>query len=789
MIRLTFLSAEKRLTKTLILKAPGEWSSIPYPLVSACTSHDESINTIEEFHTVLVKHSTDGHALLRGNLTRAIRQESRAGLTAASTTEWLVIDFDGFELGRQSIDDVLVDLGLGSVDYILQYSASHGIKAGLSAHVFMLLENTIAPEALKLWLKSKNLTISAIRNQISLTRTGMALHLPVDICVADLSRLIYIGVPTISGGPDPVAERITLVKGTRRKATISGDIPGGVDAQAMELLLQLRKTKGLVERKFTTKFVKSESIEVLANPDKLSVTGEKADGIFTRTNINGSASWGYYYLTANPEILHNFRGEPPVLLKECATEYYRIAKNRAKTLKLEAHNPKNEVNKVQRWLINRADTGQYQKITLELANGVKVEPCPTLKHASDWCTLHGLPMPEVIEDWSVSFTPTSTEIVNSETKTINTYRPTTYRINSVNNGQPIPPTYWDLILHVCGNDAEAAYYFLNWLSYIWQTGKRPKTAWVLGGTYGTGKGRLIRTLKMLFGAHCVVTGPEGIEDKFNGHLKEAQIVFLDELTTDSWDANKMTPKLRSLIDGESGMREMRKAWENAELYFGLIIAGNEHNVVEIRFQDRRFNVAPRQEIPLVEAPWVYDEYELFDDEHGFLYQPQNLQDFANGLYSYAVDVVKVRRPLANKAKEAIMRVTQSLPEDIVQALDAGNAGFFAEYVPPLGPVPATMETIMYTGIVEKMMRGGKVALSLKELSRIFEFLAGWASDKPGKFTKASARFGLDLRGKTAREGNVVFAGTYFVFHPGDEDKARWAQRERKLEVVRDVREK
>jgi hypothetical protein len=86
-----------------------------------------------------------------------------------------------------------------------------------------------------------------------------------------------------------------------------------------------------------------------------------------------------------------------------------------------------------------------------------------------------------------------------------------------------------------------------------------------------------------------------------------------------------------------------------------------------------------------------------------------------------------------------------------------------------------------------MLRGGKIALSLKELSVIFEFIAGW-KNAAGKFTKALSKYGIDLRGKTAREGNRTFAGTYFYFNVTDEDRFNWSQTvENKLEVVREPR--
>lgn len=773
MPRLTFLSADRPLTKSYVLNPDGSYDSTPYPLVSAVTTHTEDVGTIEEFYTQLVAHSNAQHCLLKGTTSRPLVRESRAGLTAPEATWYLCMDFDGIDPQGKTIDDILGEIGVGDIDYIIQYSASYGIKDGLSCHIFIWLSDSTAPEYLKNFLRWKNLTTPYLREQLCLTATGMALHWPLDISVADNSRLIYLATPKITNGVDPVPERTKLVKKGQRKFILP-EVPQGLDGQVVELIKQLRSAAGYPDHKLITKYNRTVQADVLANPERVSITGVKADGEFTRVNVNASTSWGYYHLTAFPEILMNFRGEPNYLLREIAPDYYKDAKAAAKNLKLDSHRPTPAGKTAQRWVVNNKADGRYYKVTYTPGRGLTLDPAPSLKHVGDWCTINRVPVPDVIEDWEIIFDPTTTDVIQPEQRRINIYKPTIYKVNSQRNDTTIPTEYRNLINHVCGNDDEATDYFINWLAYVWQTGRRPKTAWVFGGTYGTGKGRLLLILKHLFGSHCVAVGPESLEDKFNEHLEPAQIVWLDELTTDSWDSNKMTPKLRALIDGESGVRQMRRGWRgDVNLYFGLIIASNEHNVVEIRDRDRRFNVAPRQETPLLQAPWLYDDFDLLDDELGYFYQPDNLQTFADALTSYQVDVASVQRPLKNEAKDAVMRVTQSLPEDIVQALDSGNASFFLEYVPQDQPVPS-IESSEYINIVEKMVRGGKVPLSVKEITRIFEFVAGW-KQPPGKFTKACARFGLNLRGKIAREGTKVFTGTYFVFNPTAEDKAMLAQ--------------
>jgi hypothetical protein len=613
----------------------------------------------------------------------------------------------------------------------------------------------------------------------------MSLHWTVDITVCQNDKLLYITPPTLEGIVDPTnGKRIELVKKGNKNIVLSTTYTD-VDALAKERVRQLRSAKGLPDHTLNLKFSKPDNCEYLPNPDEAAVTGVKHDRGFTYLNLNGGDSWGYYHPINNPELLHNFKSEPVYKLRELAPSYYKNAIEQAKKLKREAHKPDHTTkNKTLRWVINDRQSGKYFKVTFSPEEGIILDTAPTQKHYEDFCKEHGIPIPEMVSDWDVVFDPTTPDPFNTEKKQINLFKPSLFKLNSVSNytgaardialADPnsgrIPEEYYQLIYHVCGSDTPATNHFINWLAFIWQTGKKPETAWIFHGTYGTGKGRLLKVLTKLFGSHCVVTTPEAINEHFNEHLKTAQIVWIDEVTTDSWDNVKVTPKLRNWItEGTISIRAMRKGWETIPSYSGFIAAANEHNPVEIRFGDRRWNVAPRQEIPLARMPWANPN--MLDNEVGWLYQPENLQKLADALYLYRVDYFAVRNPLENSAKNAVIQVTQSLPEDIVRALQTGNTSFFLEHVPNRTNL-LSLEAAEYRNVVAKMIGGGKVGLRTTEVATIFKFLAGW-NQAPGKFVKAAAKFGLFLTGKKARYDNEVFAGDYFDFKVTLEDQNTW----------------
>lgn len=94
MLHVVFLSSRLPLTKTFA-QTNGVLAATPYPLVSKVTSHHETASSLADFYKLLVDHAAAGHCLFRGQLTRPLKSESRAGLTDKEAPhQWVVFDFD-----------------------------------------------------------------------------------------------------------------------------------------------------------------------------------------------------------------------------------------------------------------------------------------------------------------------------------------------------------------------------------------------------------------------------------------------------------------------------------------------------------------------------------------------------------------------------------------------------------------------------------------------------------------------------------------------------------------------
>jgi len=188
-----FLEAGQPLTKRYT-STPAGIEAESYPHVLDFKSHKHTLNTLAGFERVLIDHAQRGHCLLKGQLLKELNFESRAGSTDSNAlTEFLVLDIDG--LPNHTPEEFMFRMNMTHLDYIVQYSASQGVlpKKGLSCHIFILLTKPTSPSQIKQWLIQKNL--EEFDEYLTLTRSGVALHYPLDITACQNDKLIYIAPP------------------------------------------------------------------------------------------------------------------------------------------------------------------------------------------------------------------------------------------------------------------------------------------------------------------------------------------------------------------------------------------------------------------------------------------------------------------------------------------------------------------------------------------------------------------------------------------------------------------
>lgn len=673
-MELTFLRASDGtpLTKTFEQTSEGIVKS-SYPNVRDFLSYDISVTTLEEFYELLASVGpTD--CLLKGNVDRPLTGESRAGSTDPDAlTSWLCYDVDGSKTCT-SAAQFTKRIGMTGVSYIEQQSCSAGIdiERGYSAHIYVFLKEPTSPHDLKVWLKYINLQY--FRDEITLNKAGTALRYPVDISTCQNDKLLYVAPPICKGFEAPKSERIKLVKRRLQRLTTDFSNFDKLEVARMEheVVNELRAAKGL---KKTPKL----KGDVLVNPEPAVVTEYKVDRGFVYLNLNGGDSFGYYFPEDNPDILYNFKGEPNVKLEKLDPAFYSAyiqtsgeeAKHQSDEV---AKQPSDEEDQGTQYFVavDKRDAIYYNVTYDRATEEAEIIPIRSRDVARNFLKAHGQPIPDFFPIFEEVFDITGgIPRVDFAGKQFNTYVPTSYIKNSTQYAEP-PPLIKTVLLHVVGGDEDVLEHFLNWLACIIQRALLTLTAWVLTGTQGTGKGLLFDTiLTPIFGFdYCSKMQLSQFDGPWNDSLKFKQLILIDEAQISDVRESKAMAGIKETI--ATHQLAIRQKFRNTQMYpnfANFIIASNKFDSVQVDMNDRRFNVAPRQETPIRDIIDIEGINERLKAE---------LQQFTDYLMHRDIDEKKAITVLQTSERSRLMHTTENSIEMVSRHVKEGDFDYFLD---------------------------------------------------------------------------------------------------------------
>jgi hypothetical protein len=706
-MEVVFLKGKQRLIKEISLK-----SKKPYPLVKNFTSYhhkiDKSQKGFQEFFDLLKKYSQQGAALHKGLLKKKLKNESRAMMTdRAAQTELLVLDLDGIEFPISATKSTLSEFDIQTiaeqfitylppefqnVSYIAQASASLGMKGNkVSMHLFFLLTNAVYPKVLKEWFKTLNYEIDFLAHQLNLSANGQSIAYPLDVSLADNSKLIYIAPPKFIDIQDPIAgDRFVCIP--RGESTVDiipllKDVnPEKVHNLGVQIKDGLRKKAGLTKKaeRITTVNVGGEAQEVLQNPDRMTIEVCRVSEPYVNCNINGGDSGAYYFILTKPHYMYNFKGEPVFEIQKTDPEFYKSI--------FDTFAEQMEGGKDVRPVVLRdyyTDTfynGIFDKEKEQFADDFPLTP--TQKGSLEgFMRTHNRPMPDYVPDAQVVFDPTSGKGMQMENAPyyVNLFRKTPYMLaaeqevpkveyGEAENFKKYVPLTYALIQQILGGGVLETEHFINWLAYIYQKKQKTMTAWILTGVPGTGKGLFVhKVLKPLFGDSQVpMRAIENLEEQFNLYMRMALFLVVDEFRMgDSGNIARMADKLKHQITEPTlTVRAMRANQVELPSFCNFIFLTNRADAVKIEEGDRRYNVAPRQECKLDKAfPQLLTRLDDLDKE---------LYLFSGLLEHFQVDERMAHTALDNDAKKDMKLISMSVLEEFANAIKLNNLEYFVE---------------------------------------------------------------------------------------------------------------
>ena len=731
-MQVSFLRSSRGLpaTKSFSLNNSGEVEATSYPNIYEFDSVTENYETLEELTKLWIKYAAKSYCALKGKLHRELSAESRAGSTnSTDATDWFIADIDGLKDVHDVEDAIrrIMPPEFQDVEHIVQYSCSYGVlpAKGLSAHIVWLLTKKMSAPILKTLVTSINLSNTLLCSQLTLNKTGLGLRYPLDRTVNQNDKLIYIAPPLLSDQvKDTTKEnRIKFVNGARRAVQLNiGDLSEERNRTNEEKIVnKLREKEGLKKKAIRYKFI--DGVQVCSNPDVHTLSAPpKQERGFTYLSLNGGDSYPYWYPDSNPEVLHNWKGEPSVLLKDILPEYWASINNQYKRT----------ITENAKYLVFRdfeADT-YYNGIYNEEKNTIGIAKCGSKDRLHDFLRIHNQPIPEAIPDWRYEFKPSSLELIDYTKKVLNKYQATKYIRQPTKGITEIPPVINKVLRSVCGNDSASYEHLINWLACLFQERRKIGTAWVLHGVEGTGKGVLYHKiiLPILGERHCAIKQISDFDDNFNEWIETCLLLFIDEAcVATSPNTQKIVNQLKNMITEPRGkLRGMRTIQREAEVFANIIFASNNYDAWQISNSDRRFNVAVRQENKLL---ITNDEVNLITNE---------LAAFAGYMMHFEIDFDKAASALQNTAKEEMRQASMTSIGQFFDAITKGDIEYFTQFlnetpIMDIAHLQSEYEKIMRRWI--SMIGNEECKIPRAELRIVYSYLQGSRDLTANKFSR------------------------------------------------------
>lgn len=781
-MKLNFVSAHSKIGPMRKTIGLADGSSRSYPLAAKLTSYEAELDIekdgLDGYRKLLLEHAKYGRALYKGLFKKPLANASRRGMTDTDLkTEFLVLDIDGLKLEgeekkryrKADVKDVaesviaMLPPALKDVSYVAMASSSFGLnKDEVSVHIHFLLESPVSHRALKDWLTSLNYTQSEIFEKLKLTKTKTRLKSVVDPCLAEPSRLIYIAPPAF--GPrrsNPFVDnddRFVLVEKKHQLLDLDplledvNDKMEAVNRIRDNHIKELQREVGIERHKpkFTRINVDGHSMNVMANPPPVRMEFAYDDEEFVRYNVGGSKNNAYWVARSNPEVVRCFvPDEPAFMFKAADAEAYAKHLERYgeayEEVKDEEHGL---VRKVQRTMFIDQTTDAYVTMEYDKEHDevVELNERRNAQVAEEWLKHYGQLVPDPVPAQHIVLDPNRLEskFAIGDKDYINRYKPSKYMRDKTihhyddtlnyGNGWQLSldcPVISEIILNMLGDDLDSFEHFVNWLAFIVQKKDKAKTAWLVHGTEGTGKGLLFHAvLRPLLGHEYAGQNTlQGIaDDQFNGWMEDLMLLMVDEFNMrGAASLTKTASLLKTRITEPTMMiRKMQQQQREVTQRLNFIFATNDLDAMPVS-DKRRYNIAPRQQRALEHRL----EYVKSQREHADKLIAAELADFATFLRSFNVSTHQAGSILMNQARIDTQEAGMSASDRFFKALSDGDFGVFIgildKSVANLEPkefAQLTRVKTFLTANLEHVNTGKACYLLPEDLKMLYGYLAG-----------------------------------------------------------------
>jgi len=303
--------------------------------------------------------------------------------------------------------------------------------------------------------------------------------------------------------------------------------------------------------------------------------------------------------------------------------------------------------------------------------------------AKQFCKYHEIPYPGTFPRARYELVFNSDERAEFDKGYVNRYSVTDLLRAPVPAGHvaKLPVHIGKLIDHVMAGDQLIIDRFYNDMAWFVQKRRKLITSYLMQGVEGTGKGLLFsQVFQPIFGkAYCVQSDQDAFGTQFNSFLTDNILVLVNEVSGNfsaSEGKNLSTiEKMKIAITDEHIQIEGKNRDRfNGKNVCSFLFASNRRDAITLSENDRRFNVAPRQEVKLHDTLWWPGYQQLL------LMVSQELQEFVWYLKQYQVDESLIGKVIDNAPKRVLQIMSQTNMEMFFQAVSRGDHDWLEDNV-------------------------------------------------------------------------------------------------------------
>lgn len=299
-----------------------------------------------------------------------------------------------------------------------------------------------------------------------------------------------------------------------------------------------------------------------------------------------------------------------------------------------------------------------------------------------------------------------------------------FDVKARGKGKKIPKLVNKVLDNLFLNDPDAKEYFIHWMAYIIQTGKRTGVAWGFhGAETGTGKGLIVDVLTKMLGVdNCSINvGNDQLSEKFTGYADCKQLIHFNEIAINAQSRHQIAGKLKALIsDMMIQLRLMGTDTFTVPNYANVILNSNKHNPLELEANDRRWNIINTESKLERLKWWKLGSWDAVMDE---------ALEFKAWLLNFDVNVKMATSVMKkSQAKQNIIEATTSSVELLAQLVNSGGdviefLGVDKKEVPLYDELKWATKRLRYPN--ELLLRlyirvTGKETSSVVEMNRFFK---------------------------------------------------------------------